>query len=109
MNPAHLDLFRAVPRHGGMTRAAAALGIGQPHVSRAIAQLETDLGFALFVRGHGAAADHASAAWRASEGAVTGVGQDLEAVPLPSVGAHGVRCQAALGTSPDYFVGVALR
>ncbi|MCP1549130.1 DNA-binding transcriptional LysR family regulator [Methylorubrum zatmanii] len=55
MNPAHLDLFRAVLRHGGMTRAAAALGIGQPHVSRAIAQLETDLGFALFVRGHGAA------------------------------------------------------
>ncbi|MCK8782972.1 LysR family transcriptional regulator [Roseomonas sp. NAR14] len=55
MNPAHLDLFCAVRRHGGMTRAAAALGIGQPHVSRAIAQLEADLGFALFVRGHGSA------------------------------------------------------
>ncbi|MFD1301673.1 LysR family transcriptional regulator [Methylobacterium marchantiae] len=55
MNPAHIDLFRAVLRHGGMTRAAAALGIGQPHVSRAVAQLEADLGFALFVRGHGSA------------------------------------------------------
>jgi DNA-binding transcriptional LysR family regulator len=38
-----------------MTKAAAALGIGQPHVSRAIAQLETDLGFLLFLRGHGSA------------------------------------------------------
>ncbi len=55
MNPAHLDLFRAVIRHGGMTRAASVLGIGQPHVSRAIAQLEADLGFSLFVRGHGSA------------------------------------------------------
>ncbi|MDP4002471.1 LysR family transcriptional regulator [Methylobacterium sp. NEAU K] len=55
LNPAHLDLFRAVLRHGGMTKAAAALGVGQPHVSRAIAQLEADLGFALFVRGHGSA------------------------------------------------------
>ncbi|WP_336485710.1 LysR family transcriptional regulator [Methylobacterium nigriterrae] len=55
MNPAHIDLFRAVLRHGGMTRAAAALGIGQPHVSRAMAQLEADLGFPLFVRGHGSA------------------------------------------------------
>lgn len=53
INPAHLDLFRAVLRHGGMTKAAAALGVGQPHVSRAIAQLEVDIGFALFVRGHG--------------------------------------------------------
>jgi DNA-binding transcriptional LysR family regulator len=55
INPGHLDLFRAVMRHGGMTRAAAALGIGQPHVSRAMAQLEAETGLSLFVRGHGTA------------------------------------------------------
>lgn len=55
MNPTHLDVFRAVLRHGGMTRAATALGIGQPHVSRAIAQLEAEIGFPLFMRGHGSA------------------------------------------------------
>jgi DNA-binding transcriptional LysR family regulator len=55
MNPSHLDLFRAVMRHGGMTRAAEALGVGQPHISRAVAQLEAELGFLLFSRGHGSA------------------------------------------------------
>jgi DNA-binding transcriptional LysR family regulator len=45
MDPTHIDLFRAMMRHGRMTRAAEPLGIGQPHVSRAIAQLEADLGF----------------------------------------------------------------
>lgn len=55
MTPAQLDVFRAVLRHGGMTKAAAALGLGQPHVSRAVLQLEAELGFPLFARGHGSA------------------------------------------------------
>lgn len=55
LNPAHLDLFTAVVRFGGMTNAANALGVGQPFVSRAIAQLEAELGFELFTRGRGSA------------------------------------------------------
>ncbi len=53
LNPRHLDLFREVVRHNGITRAAQALGIGQPFVTRAIARLERDVGFALFARGRG--------------------------------------------------------
>ena len=52
MKMRHIELFRAVMQHGGFTRAAAATGDAQPNVSRAIAALERDVGFALFVRDH---------------------------------------------------------
>ncbi|MET3693096.1 helix-turn-helix domain-containing protein [Methylobacterium goesingense] len=42
INRAHPDLFHAVMRHGGMTRAAEAPGICDPHVSRAMAQLAAE-------------------------------------------------------------------
>jgi DNA-binding transcriptional LysR family regulator len=53
MNPRHLDIFCDVARHSGFTRAAEALGIGQPFVTRSIARLEAEIGFPLFLRGHG--------------------------------------------------------
>jgi DNA-binding transcriptional LysR family regulator len=53
LNPRHLDLFRDVVRYNGMTKAAEILGVGQPFVTRAIARLEAEIGFALFLRGHG--------------------------------------------------------
>jgi hypothetical protein len=41
------------------------------------------------VHGHGATIDHTSAAWCASEDVVAGVEDNLEVVPLSSIGAHG--------------------
>lgn len=103
MNPAHLDLFRAVLRHGGMTRAAVALGIGQPHVSRAIAQLEADLGFPLFVRGHGSAVPTREGEAFAREVARTYAGLDhlrLAARQIRELGTGPLRvaCQPSLAS-----------
>ncbi|TCK94642.1 LysR substrate-binding domain-containing protein [Paraburkholderia sp. BL9I2N2] len=50
MDVRQIELFRAVMLHNGINRAAAALGMAQPNISRAIAGLEEDIGFALFNR-----------------------------------------------------------
>ena len=55
MNPTHVAPSRAAMRHGRMTRAAPAPGIGHPHTSPALAQPEADIAFPLFTRGHGRA------------------------------------------------------
>lgn len=47
-----LAAFEAAARLSGFTRAAEEMGITQAAVSRQIKQLETDLGVALFTRGH---------------------------------------------------------
>lgn len=58
-SPARVDwdkfrIFAAVARSGSFTRAASALGIRQPTVSRSIEQLESAIGAKLFSRGsHG--------------------------------------------------------
>ena len=44
-------LFLAIADHGSLTEAARHLGVGQPTVSRRLAQLEEQLGYALFDRG----------------------------------------------------------
>lgn len=53
MDVRHLEIFRAVVDAGTATRAAQALDLSQPAVSRNIKQLEADLGFALFDRSRG--------------------------------------------------------
>lgn len=47
--------FQAVAQYGGFSRAARALDIGQPSLTRSVARLERSIGFALFLRGQGAA------------------------------------------------------
>jgi DNA-binding transcriptional LysR family regulator len=48
----HLEAFRTVMERGSATMAAQVLGVSQPAVSTLLAQLEDDLGYALFVREH---------------------------------------------------------
>jgi DNA-binding transcriptional LysR family regulator len=50
IDPRLLEAFRSVLDSGSMTQAAASLGLTQPAVSAQIARLESDIGFALFVR-----------------------------------------------------------
>src|SRR3954470_21824007 len=50
LDPAHLRSFLAIVRFGGYHRAAEALHLTQPAVSRHIRRLEQQLGEALFAR-----------------------------------------------------------
>jgi DNA-binding transcriptional LysR family regulator len=50
LNLHHLRLFAAVVDHGGFTKAATALNVSQPAISKSIKELETDLGLSLLDR-----------------------------------------------------------
>ena len=51
MEISHLRYFYAVAKHGGFTKAAGALRISQPSLSKMIKQIEEDQGIKLFDRG----------------------------------------------------------
>ncbi len=53
LRPRQLEALHAVVAHGSMTRASQHLNISQPAVSRLLADLSADLGFALFERRDG--------------------------------------------------------
>lgn len=46
-----IDYFLAVAQHGQVRRAAAALGLSQPAITKGLQRLEKELGFPLFERG----------------------------------------------------------
>ena len=50
MDQRHLRLVTAVHRHGSLRRAAEALGLTQPTLSKTLARLEDELGVTLFYR-----------------------------------------------------------
>src|SRR3954469_23412050 len=51
LNLHHLRLFAAVVDHGGFTRAAAALNLSQPAISKSLKELESELQLSLLDRG----------------------------------------------------------
>jgi DNA-binding transcriptional LysR family regulator len=53
MNIRQIEALRAIMKSGSASRAAEALGITQPAVSRLIGELEKTIGFPLFDRGRG--------------------------------------------------------
>lgn len=55
MDLRQVEAFHAVAQHGGFSRAARALDVGQPSLTRSVARLERSVGFPLFIRGQGAA------------------------------------------------------
>ncbi|MBC7802205.1 MAG: LysR family transcriptional regulator [Gemmatimonadaceae bacterium] len=50
MDMRQMEIFAAIMEHGTFSHAARALGITQPAVSTAVARLERQVGFALFLR-----------------------------------------------------------
>jgi LysR family pca operon transcriptional activator len=87
----HLQCFLAVAQHGNLRRAAQALSITQPAVTKTLNELEEMLGAALFVRGRKGAVmtpeaevfmPHASASVAALQRAVDSVVQAPGEAPL---------------------------
>ena len=100
----HLDAFLAVARAGSFTRAAAALHLSQPAVSRRIDLLEHRLGAPLFerVRGSSVILTEAGRAFLPhGEGALARVQDGIEAVRALVHGDSGTITLALVGTLAD--------
>lgn len=102
MNFKQIETFRAVMLTGSMTAAAAKLHTSQPNVSRAIAQLEAEIGYPLFDRlpGRVLATRGGEALLREVERAFVGLESVAEAArAIGEVGSGTLRVAAAASIS----------
>lgn len=102
----HLHCFLAVARLGNLRRAAQALAVTQPAVTKTLAELEDILGVQLFVRGRRGAAltAPAHAFLQHASDVVAGVGAAID-----SVTAGAVRPPLRLGALPTLATSVLAR
>ena len=100
MDFAHVEAFVAVVESGGFTRAAAALHLSQPALSRRIALLEHEVGQSLFERGRSGArlTDAGHALLPHAQAAIACVRDGVDAVRALAVGDAGRLTLAIVGT-----------
>jgi DNA-binding transcriptional LysR family regulator len=103
MNIRHLECFREILVTGTVTGAAKVLGISQPSASSLIANLERELGFALFKRGRGRLEPTPEAQYLSSD-----VQQTLDSIELTTQRAKQIRDQRVgslvVATYPDIAI-----
>jgi DNA-binding transcriptional LysR family regulator len=109
MDTDQLDAFLGVAREGSFSRAAAALGLGQPAVSARIAALEAQLGGRLFARGrHIGLTPFGEAFLAHARRAREILDEGLAVARLAQTGRQGRVSLAALGSLAGGLVGPAL-
>lgn len=109
MDTGQLQAFDRIAREGSFSRAAAALGIGQPAVSSRIHSLEEALGGALFTRGRTVALTALGEAFLPyARRALDVVREGVESAQLAQVGKRGHVRLGVLGSLAAGIAGPAL-
>src|SRR5882672_640990 len=106
---AQLATFERVVREGGFSRAAFALGIGQPAISARIRALEETVGGPLFTRGRRIGLTALGESFLPyARRALEILGEGVEIARLAQVGKRGRVTIGALGSLAGGLVGPAL-
>jgi len=89
LHPRDIDYFLAIASHGRLSAAAAACGVSQPALSKAIQRLEADVGLALFERGiHGSRLTSAGELFHASAVLLQAQHSDVASLALELQACH---------------------